>query len=215
MLSLNNFLTIDSITTPVLPLYDNLGLDIHQAVIAGGAIRSTICQECPNDIDIFCFSEEKQSNICEKIVALGGHVNLLKNNSSYSATWIYNCTLPHINYPLQVIYRDDINKLESLFKDFDFSVTHFAYANNYIYCPDYALQHLYARKLKFVNVRANVSIKLLKRVLKYTRYGYSLSDEDTVTLHQVIAGISKLSALEDKELQIASLNYCAELNNAF
>lgn len=150
-------------------LYKSFGADLDKMFIAGGAIRDHFKGSTYSDIDIY--AEEDYSKIVAAITNNFGTVTL----ESQSAT---SFTIKGISVPVQIIHKIE-GKPEDVIEQFDFTInSHFLklsedFANLKRLNNDYSLR--LCKRIKTPN-------NLLERLLKFTKVGYNIEQEQFIEL---------------------------------
>lgn len=129
-------------------------------IIAGGSVRNMIQnQPIESDVDIYF-------NSIEQLVRF--QYVLKHANFMTPSPFSYNYMIG--NTKMQLMHFKFFPDIESLFKDFDFTVCQFAYHNGYVYATEEALQHEKERKLVFTP--DCVDNRTFYRIHKYKKKGY-------------------------------------------
>ena len=135
----NNLDCFDLVTINAkFPKYDDLikllsdTLQINKIAIAGGAIRDTLLQRPPKDIDVYLniedYCDEHRTHLLNKLVSINADII----DTSYKNTNLYSnidCILN--NEHIQIM----VNELEpqDLIREFDYNICQYGYTNSALY----------------------------------------------------------------------------------
>lgn len=162
--------------------------------LAGGSVRRLIASQ-PQDSDFdFFFKDEAQFEaFCEKIKRLGGKE---RNASDFNITYhLPACDAKPVDedtfegggpeLKVQAIRIDYFENLAAVLQSFDFSICQFGYDGKRLLVGEWSLFDL-ARK-RLVPGKISYGVSSLRRMIKYTRQGFSVCGGGLATMLEQVA----------------------------
>jgi len=147
--------------------------------IAGGAVRRTVRGEkLDSDFDFFFASKEQEEKFTADLANMGAR--LLRKNDKNSL-YILPSEIPEdmdgegVYLPemkIQLINFTYFESAEKVIDSFDFTLCQFAYDGASLYMSDFALWD--AARKKLVPTRISFAVSSLRRLMKYSRQGYTV-----------------------------------------
>ena len=183
------------------------------AVIAGGALTSVFCNREVKDIDVYFRNEEDFLGFLEEVFA-GGYVLRLTNYTQRSLLFVDGET----GQDVQVIIYKWFPTVESIFKDFDYTINMGAIiccplpAGDQLVLDSEFLKHNAQRYLQFNTGTAYPLISAL-RVNKYVDRGYTISKPQYLRLMMTISQLN-LTNWEEVKDHVGGM-YGWDLNDLF
>ena len=156
--------------------------------IAGGCFKDIFTNKTPNDYDIYFKTEEDYTKTFDYLYANKNFT--FKESTSNSSKFIDNETNAILN--LVNIFYGDIN---SVLDKFDFTITKIAYDGEHIYCIEWFYEDLNSKLLCIENQKLLYPIQTLRRMFKYSRYGYNVETESFITI------LNQIRTLNDNEYE--------------
>lgn len=154
-------------------LFKELDLDKYNACVAGGAALRWYNNQSVayvSDIDVWCTNSSDVQRINEHYQSKFDKVAFTKNANTYQ-TYVNGL------YTIQVISHT-YSTIDELLNSFDLSVCQIAtQGSNFIY-KEHFEQDVKQRVQRVVKYHPTI----LRRVLKYSMYGYALNDADMLSI---------------------------------
>ena len=164
--------------------------------IAGGAVRRTLQGEkLDSDFDFF-FRDEAQAVAFEKALSEAGAVKMAETDKA--TTWTFPAEMPEEGVYLpemrvQAIKFAYFATSEAVIDSFDFTLSQFAYDGDAVFVGPFSLWDV-ARK-RIVIHKISYGVSSVRRLLKYTRQGYTVcSGALAELLGQIVADPSVIQA---------------------
>lgn len=159
--------------------------------LGGGALRRSIAaMPLESDFDFFFFDEGQLKHFCEGLAAAG----LTKEKETqHHEQWEGYLPKAKRSVVIQCIKFQYYKTAEEVIESFDFTVCQFSYDGSNVYAADYALWDL-GRKRLAVN-KISFPVSSMRRLLKYTRQGYTACDGCLASLATAVADNPALANL--------------------
>lgn len=151
--------------------------------LAGGALRRTISgKSLDSDFDFFFTDQEQMTAFTARLSTAG--LSKVKETDHHEQ-WEGYLTEIGRAVIVQCIRFLFYQSAEEVIQSFDFTVCQFAYDGEHIYAADYSLWDL-GRKRLAIN-KITFPISSMRRLLKYTRQGFTACDGCLASLATAIA----------------------------
>lgn len=153
--------------------------------LAGGAVRELVLNGVPRDYDVFFFDEEQYKNVRNIIKCIEGIEELHKNQ--------HNVSYRYQKYKIQLILLNYYKSSKDLLESFDFSLCQLVTDGKALHLGDYTLWDIARKRLVVETISYGVSS--IRRMLKYTRGGYTLCGGSIQNLlEQIVADPSIINS---------------------
>lgn len=170
--------------------------------LAGGALRRTIAgQKLESDFDYFFASQEQFDAFCQQVKDSGGWQ---KSANEHNVTFGLPSVRPESvgddeftkyqpEIEVQAIKIRWYSSIDEVLDSFDFTICQFGYDGEHLVCGEYSLWDLGRKRL--VPHRLTYAVASFRRLLKYTRQGYSICGGGLANmLEQVVSDPSVVNA---------------------
>lgn len=178
--------------------------DVDGPWIAGGALLRTYCgNKLISDIDVF-FSSDVQFNeyISELKSAKSNKYTVVREEKT---SWFFSIYIKYMEceYKIQCIKMKYFSDIRNLLSNFDINICMIAYDGTNIIICDGFFESVKAKKFLF-NLNSITMPKFhIKRLVKYTKYGYEIEDENLAKFTKVLM---KCNVSEEK-VSISSISH--------
>ena len=149
------------------------------AIIAGGAIRSLICDEEIKDIDTYFRSQDDLINFMDE--------ESIKSKTHIKSVTKRSITFSKNNLTCQLIFFSYYSSPEEIFKDYDFTVCMGAYdfkIDDFVFHEDFFVDN--ATKKISINKGTKYPLISMFRLLKYKQKGYDFPQKQLLELAKAI-----------------------------
>lgn len=159
--------------------------------IAGGAIRSSILNKKPNDIDVFGKSEEAVDNFIEE--------NLSNGKKVYDSGMIRTYKIQRDEeWKVQVMSRF-YDSIQDCLDSFDFTICQFAKNNDLTFANPDGIIHTFRKKLVINNIQEDFAVDTLRRIQKYVKKGFEICDGGLLQIANSIREMDEESFEQNSE----------------
>jgi len=163
--------------TGVFTLFDNIAeLEPAEIVLAGGAIRSIINDEIPEDWDLFIVGrvEQFEANRNDAVAWFDGKPDVWENVFRCPEKLLFTYKLKGHEMKVQLICLQGYSSIQTLRKSFDFDVCHGVYIQNTFDVPPETLWSIKNRRVMLTNL--TYPLGTMNRLFKYKQKGYNIAD---------------------------------------
>jgi hypothetical protein len=170
-------------------------LEGHKGFIAGGCFKNLFQAQKPKDIDIFFRSSGDYAQAKD-----------LFDRKSYRYVSLYTSEKANGYYDKYTDTKVDLvfakfGSIEEILDSFDFTVAQMAYEGDVLHgaVTYHSAFHvdLFQKRLHINDRAYDDPCGLLKRVMKYVSYGFTLSDDKLIRILNAIRGMEQDVTLED------------------
>lgn len=165
-------LRVHNIPQPMIDLIDTgffrLRAGDEFPVLAGGAIRSFVTNEAPNDFDIFIIgSESKNSPFRNQIIDFFLQIGQKVFECPEHSLFTFKCPFGKVQVITPMVYPN----VRSLLDSFDLTPTRGAYDGQFVWCDKSFIRD---SKKKILNIhRITYPLATMNRIYKYRSYGFN------------------------------------------
>lgn len=151
--------------------------------LGGGSLRRTVSNmPLESDFDFFFSDQDQIGRFTSALPSLGLSK---KKETQHHEQWEGYIPAIERMVVLQCIKFQYYKTAQEVIDSFDFSICQFSYDGENVYCSDYALWDLGRRRLAVNKITFPVSS--MRRLLKYTRQGFTACDGCLAALSLAIA----------------------------
>jgi hypothetical protein len=133
--------------------------------LCGGALRSIASGEKIRDFDVFFKSLDQMHDYQSRLISIG----FVKSRQSDNAA-----VFTRDGFVVNTVSVAFYNSIDDVISSFDFTISMFGTDGKHLYCGDYALFDTGRKKLALNKLTYPTAT--LRRLLKYSSYGYATCD---------------------------------------
>lgn len=169
--------------------------DVDGPWIAGGSLLHTYCgNKIPSDIDVFFSSETQFNAYIEQLQ--GAKSNKYDVVRIEKTTWFTSVFIKYMEceYKIQCINMKYFSDIRNLFLGFDINICMIAYDGDNIIVNEGFFESVKARTFVFNLNSIKIPKYHIKRLVKYTKYGFNIQDEN---LYKFTKALMKCNTSEE------------------
>lgn len=181
--SFNEFLKHHKCATPLEYILEILPkCNVNGPWVAGGSLLRTYTgMPLDSDIDLFFSSESMMQEYVNNIIQ-GSMFGKYTTKDYIVTEWHQSLTVSYLNrdWKIQCVSFVYFKDIVELFSSFDFNICMWAYDGENVHTCETTVDAVNSKTIKINKI--NYPSVTLKRLVKYMRQGYNISDEDVVAL---------------------------------